>query len=298
MASVNRRRFLTTSAALGGLVLVPYNTYAQAPRRGGVLRMSVDQGVAKLNPLLTRVNPEYMVAELLYSALTRLKPDMSAEPDLAASWSSSPDLLEWTFVLQKGVTFHDGSPCTANDVVATYEAILDPKTASPARQNVGPIAKVDSQGCGHCRVHLVGAVRRSAGHARLYQRQDHSGGDHQSRDDAARPRSCRYWPVQAGLVRAGAEDRRHPQRCVLRPCAALSRPDRNRGLSGQHRRSLGADLRRYGHDLDHAADAIRAPAEVRRRQGFAHALGAVLQREFRLRPEAVQRCARAPGADA
>jgi peptide/nickel transport system substrate-binding protein len=35
------------------------------------------------------------------------------------------------------VTFHDGSACTAADVVATFEAILDAKTASPARQNVG-----------------------------------------------------------------------------------------------------------------------------------------------------------------
>ena len=41
-----------------------------------------------LHPLLTRVNPEYLVAELLYSSLTRLKPDMTAEPDLAESWSA------------------------------------------------------------------------------------------------------------------------------------------------------------------------------------------------------------------
>ena len=142
MTSFDRRQFLATSAALGGLVVAPINAFAQAPRRGGTLKLSVDQAVAKLNPLLIRVNPEYMVAELLYSALTRLKPDMTAEPDLAASWSSSPDLLEWTFVLRRGLTFHDGSACNANDVVATFEAILDPKTASPARQNVGPIAKV------------------------------------------------------------------------------------------------------------------------------------------------------------
>ena len=145
MSNLDRRRFLTTSAALGGLALSQFNVFAQAPRRGGTLRISVDQAVAKLNPLLVRVNPEYLVAELLYSSLTRLQLDMSAEPDLAASWSSSPDLLEWTFVLRKGVTFHDGSAFTANDVVATFEAILDPKTASPARHNVGPIAKVTAK---------------------------------------------------------------------------------------------------------------------------------------------------------
>lgn len=147
MPSVDRRHFLATSAALGGFALVGFGAQAQAvaPRRGGTLRISVDQAVGKLNPLLTRVNPEYLVSELLYSALTRLKLDMSVEPDLAETWSSSPDLTEWTFVLRKGVTFHDGSRFSAADVVATFEAILDPKTASPARPNVGPISKVTAR---------------------------------------------------------------------------------------------------------------------------------------------------------
>lgn len=142
MPIIHRRDFVAASAALAGVAITGFPALAQTPARGGVLRVSVDQAVAKLNPLQTRVNPEYLVAELLYSGLTRLKPDMSAEPDLAESWTSSPDLAEWTFALRKGVTFHDGSPCTAADVVATFEAILDAKTASPARQNVGPIAKI------------------------------------------------------------------------------------------------------------------------------------------------------------
>ena len=142
MLSLDRRRFLATSAGYGSLAMAAFEAGAQTPRKGGIMRISVDQAVAKLNPLVTRVNPEYMVSELLYSALTRLRVDMSVEPDLALSWTSSADLLEWIFTLRQGVVFHDGSPCTADDVVATFEAILDPKTASPARQNVGPIAKV------------------------------------------------------------------------------------------------------------------------------------------------------------
>ncbi|RXT57421.1 ABC transporter substrate-binding protein [Bosea sp. Tri-44] len=142
MPSIHRRDFLAASAALSGLAMSGLPAFAQTPRRGGTLRVSVDQAVAKLNPLVTRVNPEYLVAELLYSGLTRLKPDMSAEPDLAESWTNSVDLTEWTFSLRKGLSFHDGSPCTAADVVATFEAILDAKTASPARQNVGPVSKV------------------------------------------------------------------------------------------------------------------------------------------------------------
>ena len=145
MLNLDRRRFIAATAGMSSLSLASFDAGAQTPRRGGVLRVSVDQAVAKLNPLLTRVNPEYMVSELLYSSLTRLGVDMSVEPDLAASWTGSPDLMEWTFVLRKGVKFHDGSPMTAKDVVATFEAILDPKTASPALRNVGPIKKVTAK---------------------------------------------------------------------------------------------------------------------------------------------------------
>jgi len=65
--TIDRRRFIAGSGALGaGLVLQGNAARAQgAARRGGVLRISVDQAVAKLNPLATRVNPEYLVAELL-----------------------------------------------------------------------------------------------------------------------------------------------------------------------------------------------------------------------------------------
>lgn len=141
-ADIDRRRFIAGATALGALTLPGGRALAAVPKRGGTLRVSVDQAVNKINPLQTRVNCEYLVAELLYSGLTRLGVNMAPEPDLAHSWSYSADLTEWTFMLRDGLVFHDGSPCTATDVVASFEAILDPKTASPALQNVGPIAQV------------------------------------------------------------------------------------------------------------------------------------------------------------
>ncbi len=141
--TIDRRRVLATGAAgLAALALPGGSARAATPKRGGTLRVGVDQSVAKINPAIVRVNPEYLVAELLYSSLVRLGYDMSPEPDLAASWSNSPDLTEWTFILRPNLTFHDGSACTAADVVATFEALLDPATASPARPNIGPIARI------------------------------------------------------------------------------------------------------------------------------------------------------------
>jgi peptide/nickel transport system substrate-binding protein len=142
-ASLPRRDALKLLGGLGALLGCPAAARAGlAPVRGGVLRVSVDQAASVLNPLLARVNPEYLLAELLYSGLTRLAPDMTAEPDLAESWTSTERLDEWTFRLRTDLAFHDGSPCTARDVAASFAAIRDAGTASPARGNIGPVASV------------------------------------------------------------------------------------------------------------------------------------------------------------
>jgi len=145
MADLTRRSVLTATAGLSLRLFGVPGAFAQdkapggTPRRGGTLRISVDQAASVIHPLRTRVNPEHMVAELCYSNLTTLTTDMAPLPDLALSWSANADFTEWTFKLRKDVKFSDGSPCTANDVVATYEAILDPKTASPARAIISVI---------------------------------------------------------------------------------------------------------------------------------------------------------------
>src|ERR1700730_15679876 len=114
MKSLNRRLFMAgTGFGLTGLRFAALA--AAAPKRGGTLRVSVDQAASIIHPMRTRVNPEYLISELLYSNLTRLKTDMTVEPDLALSWSADEALAEWTFKLRPGLAFHDGSPCTAKD---------------------------------------------------------------------------------------------------------------------------------------------------------------------------------------
>lgn len=88
------------------------------------------------------MNPEYLLAELLYSGLTRLTQEMKAEPDLATSWQPNADLTQWTFTLRPDLKFSDGTPLTAGDVVASLSAILDPKT--PRR---GCVTSAQSRSC-------------------------------------------------------------------------------------------------------------------------------------------------------
>src|SRR2546426_4500886 len=65
-----------------------------------------------------------------YNTLLRIDPtDRTGTrpvPDLAESWTISPDGLVYTLRLRQGVRFHDGSPMTSRDVKASYDKIVFP----------------------------------------------------------------------------------------------------------------------------------------------------------------------------
>ena len=81
---------------------------------------------------------------MAYSGLTRIGLDSQPQPDLAESWKGSADATEFTFRLREGVTFHDGTPATSSDVVATYEAILNPDIPSSAFSVLNMIDSVEA----------------------------------------------------------------------------------------------------------------------------------------------------------
>src|SRR5579872_3579604 len=69
------------------------------------------------------------VTTQVFNLLVRAKPGKTdIEPDLATSWSVSPDGLTWTFQLRQGVTFHDGTPWNAAAAKFNFDRWSDPKT--------------------------------------------------------------------------------------------------------------------------------------------------------------------------
>ncbi|KJL20358.1 Glutathione-binding protein GsiB precursor [Microbacterium oxydans] len=81
-------------------------------------------------------------------SLLRLNPDFSLTPALAESFEH-PTPETWVYNIRQGVTFHDGTPLTAADVVASMSRHLDPAVGSSwfsVYQNVVDIAQTgDSQ---------------------------------------------------------------------------------------------------------------------------------------------------------
>jgi peptide/nickel transport system substrate-binding protein len=73
--------------------------------------------------------PDNQVLANVCESLLRLNPDYSLSPGLAKSFAN-PDPLTWVYELRDGVTFHDGTPLTAADAVASMQRIMDPQVGS------------------------------------------------------------------------------------------------------------------------------------------------------------------------
>ncbi|MCT7660308.1 ABC transporter substrate-binding protein [Mycobacterium deserti] len=79
----------------------------------------------QLDPHKTSAYFSFEVLENVFDTLVEPDANLEMRPALAESWDVSPDQLLWTFRLRRGVTFHDGSPFTADDVVYSYRRIID-----------------------------------------------------------------------------------------------------------------------------------------------------------------------------
>ncbi len=87
------------------------------PKYGGSIAMSLaDDDVTTFDPIIPFDNMAIWTMLLIYDQVIRVGPDgLSLEPGLAESWEVSDDGLTYTFNLRQ-TNFHDGTPCTANDV--------------------------------------------------------------------------------------------------------------------------------------------------------------------------------------
>jgi len=102
-----------------------------APRRGGVLRVATFLNLRVLDPALAYDESARVIQEHSFARLVTWDPEGRMIPDLARTFTTSPDGMRHTFELREAL-FHDGSPVTARDVKRSLERMLHPKTPSPA----------------------------------------------------------------------------------------------------------------------------------------------------------------------
>lgn len=100
------------------------STALAEPKVGGRANVVIQPEPPGLMLGLLQNGPTQMVAGNIYEGLLRYDKNLDPMPQLAKSWEVSEDGKTYTFHLQEGVTWHDGEPFTAADVVFSADVFL------------------------------------------------------------------------------------------------------------------------------------------------------------------------------
>ena len=112
------------------------------PKYGGTLRIASSAGFYTLDPAGLMGWPDVDIDLALYNGLVRRIEDMSIEPVLAVSWEPNADASQYTFKLREGVKFHNDKDFKAEDVVFTFNRLIDPDVGSAAASQLDHIENI------------------------------------------------------------------------------------------------------------------------------------------------------------
>lgn len=124
--------FWVAMGALAILLSMGSNKFlVTVPIHGGSFNEGIVGRPGFINPVLALSETDKDLAQLVYSGIMRRTPNGELVEDLAESVAVSDDGLSYTVTLREGLTWHDGEPLTAEDVVFTIQKIKDPLLKSP-----------------------------------------------------------------------------------------------------------------------------------------------------------------------
>lgn len=119
---------------LGGLSLA--GLAACAPRGRGtdepVLRVATAGLPDSLDPAIGQLASAALIYKQIHGPLTDYGPDGGLAPGLADSWVAEDEGRRWVFTLRESLTWSDGRPLTADDIVWSARRIVDPASAFAA----------------------------------------------------------------------------------------------------------------------------------------------------------------------
>ncbi|MEL6683098.1 MAG: ABC transporter substrate-binding protein [Pseudomonadota bacterium] len=143
MNGISRRGLLKTGAAAGVLGLTGMPLRAQT--RGGKLTAGLG-GANTSDSWDGRTHSDiFMIAAAhgtVFDCLTEVAADGSLKGELAESWEASADAKTWTFNLRQGVTFHNGKPFGADDVIESLNLHVAEGAKSAAQPIVASISEM------------------------------------------------------------------------------------------------------------------------------------------------------------
>jgi peptide/nickel transport system substrate-binding protein len=135
-------RFRTgLTAAAAAVALLSCST---AIAQEKVFRYATTGDILGLDPHANNEGPTNTMKGNIYGRLLHRLPDLSLVPDLATEWELGDDGVTWRFKLREGVSFHNGNPFNADDVVYSFKRqSQDASEMSFVLASVKEIRKID-----------------------------------------------------------------------------------------------------------------------------------------------------------
>ena len=101
----------------------------------------VAAATAEINPFNCTERDLVSLNQLVFESVVELDDEMKPQPLLADSWSNQGK--KWTFKLRQGVTFHNGAPLTASEVVGSYNRFMMTNELNPYYSRVQMIESME-----------------------------------------------------------------------------------------------------------------------------------------------------------
>lgn len=105
------------------------------PVAGGIYSEGIEGSFTTANPLYAVNDVDTSVARLLFASLLTYNSHNQLVGDLADRWSVDATGKIYTIHLRPNLTWQDGSPLTADDVLFTYRTIQNPDARSPLQSS-------------------------------------------------------------------------------------------------------------------------------------------------------------------
>ena len=150
---LGRRDFMRFAVAAGMTIPLASGLWssevaAATPNKGGKFRVGVHDGNTSdtFDPGTYLSVGMIQLAHAHRSYLTEITPENGLGPDMADSWSATPDAKVWTFELSKSATFHNGKKFTSKDAIASLNHHRGENSTSAATALLTSVTDIKAKG--------------------------------------------------------------------------------------------------------------------------------------------------------
>jgi peptide/nickel transport system substrate-binding protein len=114
------------------------------PVEGGILISSMSSDPSSLIYMIAGESASAAITSNIFNGLLKYDKNLDLESDLAEHWEISADKKTITFTLKPNLKWADDKPLTSADVLFTWQAVIDPKNASPYASDFGLVKQAEA----------------------------------------------------------------------------------------------------------------------------------------------------------